>query len=273
MATPEVHRRRSRPPPMSAGQHRPARTFLQDLLRNSPTFAGSVTASLQARERTHSSRSHGSAVAVHGASRLLGRTVQVLGASYGAGRGTSLHGPTRTLTKQPTLVSDRRSARPPVARGVGLASSGGQAKAGPGGGGEQLDVGVQRHPVIAERNAEQVGGHDRHALDVQAATVDVGAVDAPQRRQPGRCGQTGAALPPTPCRTPPLWPSTVPSRFRTPADTPAASGAHPGDAVARGTGRRVGGRWWGAASAGGRERAGRSGGRGAGRGRRSSPAW
>jgi hypothetical protein len=47
---------------------------------------------------------------------------------------------------------------------------------------------------------------------------------------------------------------------------------HPAAAVARGTGRRVGGRWWGAASAGGRERAGRSGGRAAGRGHRSSPA-
>src|SRR5512132_2811706 len=52
----------------------------------------------------------------------------------------------------------------------------------------------------------------------------------------------------------------------------AASGARPATAVATGTGRRVGGRWWDAASAGGREQAGRSGGRGAGRGHRSSPA-
>jgi hypothetical protein len=52
----------------------------------------------------------------------------------------------------------------------------------------------------------------------------------------------------------------------------AASGVCPAAAVARGTGRRGGGRWWDAASAGGCGRAGRSGGRGAGRGRRSSPA-
>jgi hypothetical protein len=39
----------------------------------------------------------------------------------------------------------------------------------------------------------------------------------------------------------------------------------------RGTGRWVGGRWWDAASAGGREQAGRSAGRGVGRGHRSSP--
>jgi hypothetical protein len=52
----------------------------------------------------------------------------------------------------------------------------------------------------------------------------------------------------------------------------AASGVSPAASVARGTGRRVGGRWWDAASAGGCERAGRSGDRGIGRGRRSSPA-
>jgi hypothetical protein len=51
-----------------------------------------------------------------------------------------------------------------------------------------------------------------------------------------------------------------------------ASGVRPAAAVARGTGRRVGGRWWDAASAGGCGRAGRSGGRGAARGQRSSPA-
>jgi hypothetical protein len=45
----------------------------------------------------------------------------------------------------------------------------------------------------------------------------------------------------------------------------------PAAAVATGTARRVGGRWWDAVNAGGREPAGRSGGRGAGRGRRSSP--
>jgi hypothetical protein len=54
---------------------------------------------------------------------------------------------------------------------------------------------------------------------------------------------------------------------------PAAAGAHrAGGPVATGTGRRVGDRWWDAASAGGREQAAWSAGRGAGRGRRSSPA-
>jgi hypothetical protein len=57
--------------------------------------------------------------------------------------------------------------------------------------------------------------------------------------------------------------------FRTARRTAASGGLSD---AATGTGRRVGGRWWGAASAGGLERAGRSGGRGAGRGRRSSPA-
>ena len=47
---------------------------------------------------------------------------------------------------------------------------------------------------------------------------------------------------------------------------------HPAGREATETGRRVGGRWWDAASAGGCEQAGRSGGRGAGRGHRSSPA-
>jgi hypothetical protein len=52
----------------------------------------------------------------------------------------------------------------------------------------------------------------------------------------------------------------------------AASGVRrPVAEVARGTGRRVDGRWWDAANAGRRGRAGRSGGRGADRGRRSSP--
>jgi hypothetical protein len=71
-------------------------------------------------------------------------------------------------------------------------------------------------------------------------------------------------------RTLPLWPSAVPSRSGHRGRT-AASGVCPAAAVARGTGRRVGGRCWDAASAGGRGRAGRSGDRGAGRGRRSSP--
>jgi hypothetical protein len=72
------------------------------------------------------------------------------------------------------------------------------------------------------------------------------------------------------CRTLALRPSGLPSRFRTPADT-CRLRCHPAGAVATGTGRRAGGRWWYAASAGGREQAARSAGRGAGRGRRSSP--
>jgi hypothetical protein len=63
---------------------------------------------------------------------------------------------------------------------AGWAWSGGRAEAGPGGGGEQLHVGVGKDPVIAECAVEQVGGDDRHALGVQAATLDVGAVDAQQ---------------------------------------------------------------------------------------------
>jgi hypothetical protein len=46
-----------------------------------------------------------------------------------------------------------------------------------------------RAPVIAKRAAEQMGGHDRYALGVSAAAVDVGAVDAQQR------GRTGAEQP------------------------------------------------------------------------------
>jgi hypothetical protein len=54
------------------------------------------------------------------------------------------------------------------------------------GAGQQFHVGVRQHPVIAKHTAEQVGGHDRYALSVQAAAVDVGAVNAQQR------GRTGA---------------------------------------------------------------------------------
>jgi hypothetical protein len=73
------------------------------------------------------------------------------------------------------------------------------------------------------------------------------------------------------CRTLPLRPSGKPSS-RTPADGLPRPGVRPTEAVATGTGRRVGGRWWDATSAGGRGRAGWSTGRGAGRGHRSSPA-
>ena len=66
-----------------------------------------------------------------------------------------------------------------------LAWSGGRAQAAPGSGGEQVDVGVRQHPVIAKRAAEQVGGHDRHALHVQAAAVDMGAVHAHHRGSAG----------------------------------------------------------------------------------------
>ena len=57
---------------------------------------------------------------------------------------------------------------------------------GPGGGREQLHLGVARDPVIAERAAEQVGKDDGHAPGVQAAAPDVAAVDAHRR------GGTGA---------------------------------------------------------------------------------
>jgi hypothetical protein len=55
----------------------------------------------------------------------------------------------------------------------------------------------------------------------------------------------------------------MPSRVWTPADTPAAPGVRSAECAARGTGRRVDGCWWDAASAGARGRVGRSGGRGA----------
>jgi hypothetical protein len=73
-----------------------------------------------------------------------------------------------------------------------------------------------------------------------------------------------------PCRTLPLRPSGLPSRFRTPR-TDCRVRCPTGGRGARGTGRRVGGHWLDAASAGARERAGRLGGRGAARGRRPSP--
>jgi hypothetical protein len=63
------------------------------------------------------------------------------------------------------------------------ARSGGRPEPAPGGGGEQRHVGVRQDPVIAERAAEQVGGHDRHALGVHALVV--GAVDAQQRARAG----------------------------------------------------------------------------------------
>ena len=62
--------------------------------------------------------------------------------------------------------------------------------------------------------------------------------------------------------------SWVPDICRQPA---ASRHGRRRDVTATGTGRRGGGRWWDAATAGRRGRAGRSGGRAAGRGRRSSP--
>jgi hypothetical protein len=62
---------------------------------------------------------------------------------------------------------------------------GGRTESAASGGGEQLHVGVRQHSVIAERAAEQVSGHDRHALGVQAAALHVGAEDPQQRRGPG----------------------------------------------------------------------------------------
>ena len=51
---------------------------------------------------------------------------------------------------------------------------------GPGGGGQQLDVGVRQDLVVAERGWVPVGRDDRHTLGAQAAALDVGAVDAQQ---------------------------------------------------------------------------------------------
>jgi hypothetical protein len=56
---------------------------------------------------------------------------------------------------------------------------------GPGGGGEQPHLGVGQDPVTAERAAEQAGRHDGHALGVQAAAMDVGAMHAQQPDRPG----------------------------------------------------------------------------------------
>jgi hypothetical protein len=69
--------------------------------------------------------------------------------------------------------------------GPAAATSGSQPQPHSGGGGQRLNVAVRQHPVIAKRVAEQMGGHDRHALGVQAAALDVGVVDAQQR---GRAG-------------------------------------------------------------------------------------
>jgi hypothetical protein len=55
-------------------------------------------------------------------------------------------------------------------------------------GSEQGDIGVRQRTVITERAVEQVGGHDRDALQVAAAAVDVGAVNAHQRRHAGAHG-------------------------------------------------------------------------------------
>jgi hypothetical protein len=48
----------------------------------------------------------------------------------------------------------------------------------PSGGGGQLHLDVGQDPVIAKPAAEQAGGHDGHALGVQATAMDVGAMDA-----------------------------------------------------------------------------------------------
>ena len=53
---------------------------------------------------------------------------------------------------------------------------------GPGGGGEQLHLGIGQDPVITERAAEQAGRHDPYALGVQAAAMDMGAMHTQQRR-------------------------------------------------------------------------------------------
>ena len=90
--------------------------------------------------------------------------------------------PARVMQQPPSGQRRRPSAgqtarRRPVAL-AGWTRSGGRAEAGPGGGGQQLDVAVRQHLVMAEGVAEPAGGHNRQALGVQAATLDVGAVDA-----------------------------------------------------------------------------------------------
>jgi hypothetical protein len=81
----------------------------------------------------------------------------------------------------------------------------------------------------------------------------------------GSCGGHAWTVPLLPSG----WLSGVPDTCRQPAA--ARHGRRPG-VTATGTGRRGGDRWWDVANAGRRGRAGRSGGRGAGRGHRSSPA-
>ena len=102
---------------------------------------------------------------------------------------------------------------------------------GPGGGGEQRHLGVEKDPVTAERAAELAGGHDGHALGVQAAAMDLGAVHAHQGVDPGAqqpsqrlglpadqlraCSEgrnrsrqptsAAAARPPSPARGRPAW--------------------------------------------------------------------
>jgi hypothetical protein len=115
--------------------------------------------------------------------------------------------------------------------------------------GARPDTGPE--PLLPQATAvSKRGGHGRCPVGMATPTAHAGTgVDCRRHR-----------------RTPPLWPSAVPSRSGHRGRTTAASGICPTAAVARGTGRRIGGRWWDAASAGGHERAGRSDGRGAGRG-------
>jgi hypothetical protein len=104
--------------------------------------------------------------------------------------------------------------------------------------------------------ASKRGGHGRCPVSITTPTAHAGTgADSPQTLPDTAAVAVRHAVqvPDTPRRT-------------------VGSGVCPAAAVATATGRRVGGRWWDAASAGGCGRAGRSGGRGAGRGHRSSPA-
>ena len=77
-----------------------------------------------------------------------------------------------------------------------LPRSGRGPQSHPGGGCVQLHVDLRQHPVVAERQAKQGAGHDRYALGAQAATLDMGAVNADQRgdRDPEQVAE-GQGLP------------------------------------------------------------------------------
>ena len=109
----------------------------------------------------------------------MGDFGQPLGESYSP-QGCPILPPLAPRERASDLTSGDEPAR--YMRNVAV---GGWVKQRPRGSGEQLHVGVRQHPLIAERAAEQVRGHDRHALHVQAAAVDMGAVHAHHRGSAG----------------------------------------------------------------------------------------